>query len=889
MLKRGWFVLVLSLSSAFAQESATLSGLIKDPNRDPVCNATVTAVHAATNRTWEVKSSHEGDFRVLALPPGEYRVSVRMEGFREAQREVNLHAGQALEIVVPLALADVRQSMDVVADAPAVELERTQAIGRVVPAEIDALPLNGRNYLDLALLVPGVSRTNLGVNQRFAETSAVPGTGLSVAGQRNLNNSFVVDGMSANDDAADLAGSFYSEEVIREFQVVTSSASAEFGRASGGAVSVVTRSGSNQWRGRLYDFFRNQRLDARNPLFARKDPLTKSQYGASLGGPVVRDRAFVFTNFEQTRENAAGVVTIAPAAADAINARRPEARVATGEFPTALRATNYFARLDRGPLAIRYNLYDLASTNARTIGGLNATSRGSALDNRDQTFAATDLRALSPRAILENRVQYTRSRLAAPLNDPLGPAVNISGVANFGAATSSPTGRTNDLVEGATTISRVAGTHTFKAGVDLLYNRLNIQFPGAMQGVYTFSSLPNFLAGRYVTYQQAFGRAGQFQSNPNFGGFAQDEWRVHPRVVLDLGARYDVQSLAAPIRTDTNNFAPRAGVAVSPAPGTVVRAGFGLYYDRVPLRAVSNALQRDGVDYRLAVLSFGQGGAPQFPNVMRAFPDGLLTSITTIDPGIRPSYSVQSSFQVDRELGRHTSLSAGYMYLRGIHLIVSRNVNAPALAATDAARLGIPNLGRPDPRWGNVSRYEGAADSYYHGLTVAFGSRLARVSYTFSKAIDNAGNYFFSTPQDANDLRGERGLSDNDQRHRLAASGTVRGPAGLELGYIFSYNSALPYNVTTGTDRNNDTTVNDRPAGLGRNTGRGFNFASLDVRVSRAFHLGERRSVQALAESFNSTNRANWAAPNGVVGPNLGRPTAAGDPRQMQLGLRFDF
>ena len=153
------------------------------------------------------------------------------------------------------------------------------------------LPLNGRNYLDLALLVPGVSPTNTGSNQRFAETSAVPGQGLSVAGQRNLANSFVVDGLSANDDAADLTGTYFSQEAIREFQVITSGSIAEFGRTSSGVINIITQSGTNEWHGGVYGFIRNQRFDARNPLAPRKDALTQAQYGGTVSGPLADNLA----------------------------------------------------------------------------------------------------------------------------------------------------------------------------------------------------------------------------------------------------------------------------------------------------------------------------------------------------------------------------------------------------------------------------------------------------------------------------------------------------------------------------------------------------------------------------------------------------------------------
>ena len=183
------------------------------------------------------------------------------------------------------------------------------------------LPLNGRNFLDLALLVPGVSPTNTGSNQLFAETSAVPGQGISVGSQRNFSNNFIVDGLSANDDAAGLSGIFYGLDAVNEFQVVTSGGQAEFGRALGGYVNVVTKSGTNTLHGDLYGYFRNQRFNAANPLSNTKLPLTQAQYGASLGGPVVHDRTFYFANFEQRVLNQSGLITIAPANVAAINAR----------------------------------------------------------------------------------------------------------------------------------------------------------------------------------------------------------------------------------------------------------------------------------------------------------------------------------------------------------------------------------------------------------------------------------------------------------------------------------------------------------------------------------------------------------------------------------------
>ena len=396
--------------------------------------------------------------------------------------------------------------------------------------------------------------------------------------------------------------------------------------------------------------------------------------------------------------------------------------------------------------------------------------------------------------------------------------------------------------------------------------------------------------------------------------FVQDEWRVRHDLALNAGLRYDLQFLPDPIRTDPGNVSPRVGIAWSPRQGrTVVRASLGRYYDRIPLRASSNALQRDGSKYKVAVLAFGQPGAPAFPATLSAFPSGVVPSVTTIDPDIQNGNSVQASVQVEQQIAHETAVSLAYLRVRGRELIMSRNVNVPTLTAAQANAAGIPNLGRPDPDYGNISQYQSIGRSWYDGVTFSLRRRFsgflsARGSYTYGKALDDAGNAFFFTPQDNSDPGDDKGRSDNDQRHRLALSGTVEVPraaadasafrrfaAGFELGWIFSYGSPLPYNIQTGADRNADTNVNDRPVGVGRNTGVGFDFSSLDLRLSRRVAITERIRVELLAEAFNVLNHANYQLPNNVIGtgamprPGYGLPTAAADPRQIQLGFRVSY
>lgn len=902
--------------------SGTLSGRIEDAQGASVSGVTVTATHLETNHQLSTTSDVEGRYRFPYLRTGDYDLKIEADGFEPLTKQLTVLVGQALDLPIKLNVAGVTAQVNIGgSDVPVIETVRTQITETIRPREINELPLNGRNFLDLALLIPGVSPTNTGSNQRFAETSAVPGQGISIAGQRNLYNSFVLDGVSANDDAADLTGTYYSEEVIDQFQVVTSGGIAEFGRASGGVVNMLTKSGTNDWHGGLYGFIRNQRFDARNPLAPAKDLLTQAQYGGTISGPIRHDRTFFFTNFEQTRRNYSAVVTIDPILVGSINNRLRATSyggslINTGVVPASFDTTNFFARIDhninsRNQLSARYSLYHINAVNSRNVGGLNAVSRGTGLNDTDQTVQVNNVTTFNARTLNEARFQYTNSRLDAPVNDTVGPAININGIANLGIATFSPQARDINLLEAVDNVSTQRGAHTLKAGGNFLYNRVNIFFPGALEGVYQFASMNAFLAGNYQTFQQAFGVPSQLQSNPNVGMFAQDEWRVRPDLTINAGLRYDLQFLPDPIQTDTDNISPRLGIVWAPGDRkTVIRASFGLYYDRIPLRATSNALQRDGSKYIVVQLSPTQPGAPVFPNILSVQPATLPTkpNITRIDPNIESSYSQQANFQIERELPGNAVVSVGYLHVRALHLILSRNANVPTVPVS----AGIPNLGRPDPNWGNISRFENSGKSNYDGMVVSYNQRATswasmRVSYTLSKAIDDAGNFFFSSVQNNFDINDDRGLSDNDQRHRLVVSGSLEVPphskatgfqrflCGFQMGYIFTYASRLPFNVLLGSDRNFDTNFNDRPIGVGRNTGRGFDFASLDLRLSRRIRLTERVDLQLLAEGFNVLNHANLGVPNNTFGsgvqplPRFGQPTAAFDPRQFQFGMKVSF
>jgi hypothetical protein len=922
---------------ALAQETinyASVSGRVTDQTGAVVDAAKVTARQIDTNLTNSLLTDHEGRFRFPYLRLGPYEIKVQRPGFAVAVRSVALTVGSAFDLPIALTVATAETNVTVSGEAAAIETARSQIAGTISQTEVRNLPLNGRNFLDLALLVPGVSPTNTAANQLFAETSAVPGQGLSVGSQRNFSNSLIVDGLSANDDAAGLSGIFYGLDVVNEFQVVTSGGQAEFGRAMGGYMNIVTKSGTNTFHGALYGYFRNSRLNAANALSHTVLPLTQAQYGASLGGPVIHDRTFYFANFEQRDLNQSSLITISPANIAAVNARLaalgyrgPE--ISTGLFPNPVHNSNFLGKLDhqfnaKDQFSARYSLYDVHSRNSRGAGALSAASASANLDNLDQTVAVSNITTLSARTVNETRAQFTHSDLEAPPSDPIGPAVSISGVASFGTLSGSPAARVNNLYEIADNLSHQQSAHAIRAGIDFLYNGDTITFPRSIRGSYAFSSLANFLSGTYnnAGFTQTFMNTVVPQSNPNIGFYVQDEWKVAPSLTVNLGLRYDLQYLKT-IVTDTNNVSPRGGFAWSPfrSRKTVIRGSYGLFYDRVPLRALANAILSAGNTTDVASLSQisvslspGQAGAPVFPNILSSLtlPPGVLFNFSTMDRHMQNANSQQGSFEIERQLGSHSTLSFGYQHLRGLHLIVSVNQNVPTCAP-----VGTNNGCRPNPTYGNDSQYSSLADSHYDGFHVSFVERPARwgsyrISYNWSKARDNVGEFFFSAPINNFNLWQDYGRSDDDQRHRLVFDGTIHSSMekartpweqfshGFQLSLMLQYYSALPFNITTGSNTIQGTAARPTIDGafINRNAGSGFDFFNANVRLSRTFRIADRVRLEAMAEAFNMTNHVNGVTLIGTFGPGtyplnpsptFRQTTAVADPRTAQLALRLTF
>ncbi len=401
----------------------------------------------------------------------------------------------------------------------------------------------------------------------------------------------------------------------------------------------------------------------------------------------------------------------------------------------------------------------------------------------------------------------------------------------------------------------------------------------------------------------------------------QDEWSATPRLTLNLGLRYDLQWLET-IDTDTNNVSPRVGFAWTPfeARDLVVRGSAGLYFDRVPLRALANALLSAGNTTDLAslrqqniALTPGQAGAPVFPAILPApVPSVTLYNLTTMQRDLQNAWSRQASLEVERNVGAFGTASLGYAYVRGDGLLMSINQNVPSCVAS-----GANNGCRPIPDYANNSQYQSAGTSTYHALLVSLAKRSTsrgywRASYTLSKAENNVGEFFFSGPIDPFDLSKDWSRADNDRRHAFVFSGGVNTPMtpaatawehlthGFQVSTMVQAYSAAPFNITSGVTTIQGTA--GRPVVDGefipRNSGVGDGFFAMSLRVSRSFRLAGSVSMEALAEVFNLANTVNETARNTNFGagaypanpsPTYDQVTAVGDPRSWQLALRLRF
>jgi outer membrane receptor protein involved in Fe transport len=796
--------------NASAQSQATtgdIEGRVLDPQEAAVPNATVTATNQATGLEKSATADSEGNYRIILLPPGQYTVRATGQGFAQTElRDVTVTVGGKTPLEVKLSVGGASASVTVTDEAPVVETSRTSVSTTINERAIQNLPVNGRNYLDFATLTPGVVRDPTRQGD------------LSVGGQKGTLNNLQVDGVDNNNTFFGQAFGRtgvrppyqFSEESVQEFQVNQNGFSAEFGRSGGAVINVVTKSGTNDFHGGLFEYFRDESLNANSPSLKatqalrgqpnKRVPQQINQFGGRLGGPIVRNRAFFFFTYDGQRQNLSNPIdapNLFSAPATVQSALVPKiATYPIGRDQDVLMLKGDISINHNNQLSLRYNRQNFTGVNNESTGPQSVEEHtGNSLATTN-TFSGTLVSTLTRKLVNEFRFQLARDAEPGEANSDL-PEARIGTVVSGTTTTFLNIGR-NNFSPRETTVRRsqivdnllyVTGRHSFKTGLDFNFDRILNFFPGFFNGQYTFNNYNDFRDNKPSAYQQAF--AGTNTSGAttepdlhDYAFYAQDDWRVTPQLTLNLGLRYDLQILAQPpVRnqtlfargldtstqpSDTNNFAPRAGFSYALDDKSVIRGGYGLFYARTTGIMLGTAHSQNAVNVINISLNQTQltNAGLVYPNILTAPPTGAQASTPSVylfAEDYAEPYVQQGRLGYEREIMKSTSLSITYMFFRGVHLSRTRDINllAPVPTTfTDPASNQSFQVerfpGRVYTDFGRINLFESTANSRYNALAFQVSRRFVRnwqflASYTFSKAKDDRPDQTSVVPGNAGD------------------------------------------------------------------------------------------------------------------------------------------
>lgn len=780
---------VVAAGIATAQSATgSIEGLVHDSTGGVLAGAAISVMHQDAGIRRTTVTDDRGTFRLPLLPIGGYGLSAELAGFEPRRHDVRVFVGQTVDLRIELSLARVDQAVTVSA-TPILESSRSQVTTIVDEHAVRNLPVNGRNFLDFVLLTPGVAR------------DVRPGD-LSFAGQRGTLNSLVVDGVDNNNTfsgqtlgrtGTGRAPYQFSIDAVQEFQVNASSYAAEYGRAAGGVINVVTRSGTNELHGSIFEFYRDTALNATNVINELngqpKSPYHYHQFGGTLGGPIRANRNFFFANYDGQRNRHTNLVFLNlppntpndPLTLAAIARLEPLAY----SWDRGLDQDVFFARTDHqvSPgqrLTLRYNHQDFIGGGYEQVGPQTTFERTGDSLVKTRTLSATWAGAFGSGLFNELKVHYARDHQPGTANSA-NPEVIITQfnqpVLTFGRNQFSPRSNTIDRMQVANALTAVRGPHELKAGFDVQLDQIRGFFPGFFSGSYIFRSLASFERGRpdgpNESYQQSFAGPGTSgpETRPNLSElalFVQDAWRPRPDLTINLGLRYDLSRLDPPPATnpdadlaaagidtgrfdpDRNNLGPRLGVVWSPATAKyVVRGGAGAYFGRIPAILVSSTSNNG-----LNVISMTLMGpaVPTYPQTFTEPPiggSGAKPSIFYIDKDFASPRVIHASGALEWTLGRRTSLTTTYIFAAGASLsrAIDRNLgplgerDVTVAATGETFRYHFFGANRPFPAFDRVVGYESNAESEYHGLTLDLNRRFAagamfHAVYTLGRVLD---------------------------------------------------------------------------------------------------------------------------------------------------------
>jgi len=901
-------LLFLCVFSSNAQvPTATIEGRVLDDTGQVLPGAEVTAKNMETGLLRPTTTGSNGYYRIMALPPGKYSVTAALSGFRtEIKENMILFVGQGVVIDFKLKMSALEEEVTVSAQAPLVQTTKSE-IGQVIETQrIEDLPLDGRQFLQLAQLAPGVS-----------PSSGFGGGETSISAFSFRNVAFSIDGLDVTDVVTRGGFGFFSSEVVKEFQILTNRFSAEYGHSLSGNINVITKSGTNEWHGTVYNYVRDEALDRPRWIFdydkmkfgkeEEKSKYSQQQFGFSIAGPIKKDRTHFFLNYEGSNYDSTAYVTADPSWSHPTIDISDE----VGQFPVTYNAQQMFLKINhqinsRHYLQAEYSLNYGINKNLY-IGGNSTVNFGCTAEFTEHLFLVSETFILTDKAVNELRFQFGQRQNDWFPNDrhpaiyqytPYG-VINTSG-SHPSVDQLNKTRRIQIKDDLSLTFPGTkTGDHNFKFGFDSQF------LQGDHDTRYTKNGFYVVWYGAPYYYRQAFGPSA-FKFNIGvYGVYAQDDWRINKNLTLNLGVRYEYNTFSP---KDKNNIAPRLGFAIDPIGDgrTVIRGGAGLYYDLVFTQLYQSAecFGKEG----MFNITFNPPD-PMFPanwGRIEQLPEGKpipARDITPLDPDFKTAYSLQTSLGVSRQFGTDFAVSLDGVYIRGYNLLRIRDLNAPTEfhgPYTPGWEAYYGNFYRPqyptDDGFRRIDQFESTGRSEYKALMVNLTKRMShkysfQISYTLAEAKDDLGygGDYTSRPNDSTDMDADWGYSLNDLRHTISFNGLYYLPYGFSLGGIYMAYSGRPYTAQLGYDYNGDGVSNDRPPGVGKNTLRGDWFHKLDFFISKSFKISSF-ALTLRADAFNILNIRNMGDYGNIVGTLTYKvATWAYDPRTFQLAARVSF
>jgi len=942
--------IALAPSIARAQNNAVVAGMVSDAQGGVLPGVSLTLRNTETGVARTSITEADGRYRFAGLAPGSYDLKAELSGFTSVEiKNTTLTIGLEVTENIKMNIETLQESVTVVGEAPVVETTRSEVAQVVTQQQIETLPVNNRQAITLALLLPGTSQD--GTRPRKVNATVGSGGGFSAS-------AFLVDGVSNQQTSAGEPRQDFPQGGIREFKVNVSQAAAEFGGTTGGVVTMVTKSGTNQYSGEGFEYFRDKTLNAMNEfeqqrhdtLGTSKPPFRRNQYGATLGGPIAMNKAHFLVAWDDTETNTP--ITV--------NTGKPqfyssvEGTFSNGQYRRMFLGRTDFQLTSNQNLFVRWG-WENDHTNCETCGGTNAAFSGSRVDQRRNSLVAGHTAVLGHSALNEFHFQYAPFEfLTAPpganvWNDPTTyPAERFAQATMAYTFPSLSYGTSTSRVqkewwwefrEDFSVTARAAGSHAWKFGSasvrgpnkdDSASNTLGTWQFGADQPFdpndpASIAALKNpilFTASLPPVYRDT--------KNSWFQAYAQDEWKMGSEVTLNLGLRYDLQydswnqhldqskfpvplPLVHPnLRKDHNNLGPRVGFAwdVANDGKSVVRAGYGRYY-----RYIFGSFGGEQTNLLQSSIRITK---PSYPDPYGgksplAFASTAPPNISIVGDDIRNPQADMYNVGFSQQLTTNIAVHVDGTYTNMTSDTLTENVNTP----DQVTKV------KPLPTWGRILASEPLGVGKYKALLVRLDKRYAQrylflLSYTLSKSGGNSqGITSYYNPSLDN------GPAPTDRRHMLVSSGSVMMPGQIQLGAVWTLRSKMPFSALAGKDIDGDGSANDYVPGTTANMGNRNNdaliaavniwraqnglgplsasqfssnrFNSLDLRASKSIPLGGQRKAEFVVQVFNIFGTNNLLPPGGdsyvnnALSDSFGKILTAQPRQQAEIAIRYAF